>query len=727
MSYYYFNFFPKLNKISDFYKKRNIIHEEYSINENSGRPYAKTINPKKYMPNIKAIRHLFKYLIILNFICPILSLYNISLKTIVLNESVSYRILNTRFIGKPIEIYFDNIEEGYFDRRYENDYLVIQVNISRSINITLVWNESIGEVEEIPTSEIYYKDEDTTYNTYYPLTERNSIFTNDAIQTDINNKFIDEHLTDEKLKENTYISQTTNKAKIIIDSNTDLPYSRKIEDQIFTDITHDNIELNDKYSTIINNDALYETSSMDSINTLMYDSSTTDYIEPKKINLNARNMFMNCGAINTIDFVNFDTTRIFNMQHMFDSCTSLSSISNFNPENVLDVSYLFRNCISLSEIINSFDSINNVVTNMEYMFSNCRILQSIDLSFFYTQNVIKMNRMFSNCEGLVSIELGNKFDIISVTNMEYMFFNCKSLQNLIFRHMTTTTVKNMRYMFYNCISLNSLTIRFSATNLKYLEYMFYNCSSLSNLDLQFFSTNNVQNMEYMFHGCSGLETLGIKNFNTSKVQNMQYMFYGCYKLKSLKIEDFDCSKVVNMKKMFSDCTSLTSLDLGNFRTYKVKHLEFMFNNCTNLTEVNLSKFNTQFTENMEYMFYNCKTLNEINLLSFDTSKVTNMQYMFSNCISLVNLDITSFYTSEVTNMKYMFNECSRLGKLDINIFDTSKVTNMEYMFNDCQNLCEIIAEFNTSNVINMNSMFSNCWKLKTINFIKLINWYFLIF
>ena len=232
MSSYFCNFFSiknKSNKIFDFYKIRNIINDEYSINAKSERHYEKPINHKT---NIKIIINLFKYIIVLNLIYLIQPLYNISLTTIELKASASYPILNTRFIGKPMAIYFEELTEENYNYQYINDYLYIKTNTNTSIIITLVWNESIGEVEIIPTSEIYYTDEYTTDRTDILLTDKNIVFTNDTI------------------------SQTTNKATIIIKSKTDLSYNKKSIDEISTD------EYNDKYSIIktTNIDDLYEIS-----------------------------------------------------------------------------------------------------------------------------------------------------------------------------------------------------------------------------------------------------------------------------------------------------------------------------------------------------------------------------------------------------------------------------------------------------------------------------------
>ena len=99
-------------------------------------------------------------LVMLNILCPILSLYNISLTTIEMDNSIYYKILYTKHIGRPIDILIcDEISGENYDIIYAKNYLYIRSNISR-INITLVWDDSIGERDIIySTDSTSLKDE----------------------------------------------------------------------------------------------------------------------------------------------------------------------------------------------------------------------------------------------------------------------------------------------------------------------------------------------------------------------------------------------------------------------------------------------------------------------------------------------------------------------------------------------------------------------------------------
>lgn len=67
------------------------------------------------------------------------------------------------------------------------------------------------------------------------------------------------------------------------------------------------------------------------------------------------------------------------------------------------------------------------VTNMESMFNWCKGLTTLDVSNFDTSKVKNMRVMFNNCTNLTSLDLGDKFDTSNVTDMYSMFRTCEKL------------------------------------------------------------------------------------------------------------------------------------------------------------------------------------------------------------------------------------------------------------------------------------------------------------
>ena len=84
------------------------------------------------------------------------------------------------------------------------------------------------------------------------------------------------------------------------------------------------------------------------------------------------------------------------MNYMFTECNEIKllDLSNFITDNVKDMSFLFSDCFKLKEIkgINNFKT--SKVVNMESMFNSCKELEYLDLSNFNTSNVKNMKLMF---------------------------------------------------------------------------------------------------------------------------------------------------------------------------------------------------------------------------------------------------------------------------------------------------------------------------------------------
>ena len=98
-----------------------------------------------------------------------------------------------------------------------------------------------------------------------------------------------------------------------------------------------------------------------------------------------------------------------------------------------------------------------------------------------------------------------------------------------------------------------------------MAWMFTNCKKLTSLDLSHFNTSKVTNMNSMFGACWGLTSLDFSSFNTSKVTNMYNMFYGCTNLRTIYVgSGWSTAAVTSSSDMFFNCTSLVG---GQGTTY----------------------------------------------------------------------------------------------------------------------------------------------------------------
>ena len=291
------------------------------------------------------------------------------------------------------------------------------------------------------------------------------------------------------------------------------------------------------------------------------------------------------------------------------------------------------------------------------------------------------------------VMVNNKQTVINMCSL--LGINVRTIENVIFEEsFNTYTPTSLKEFFRDCTGLNEIT------GLKYLNtaevtdmsYMFWNCKNLSSLDLTNFNTTKVENMFGMFHFCEKLSSLVLSNFNTANVTDMSNMFSYCINLSSLDIPNFNTAKVTDMSYMFNMCQKLTELNLSNFKTEKVKNMKYMFSYCNMLEKLDLSNFNTAEVTNMSGMFYGCYKLPSLNLSNFNTAKVTNMSQMFYTCKELPSLDLTNFNTAKATNMQEMFKGCSTLQTIYVSDnFVVTGITDENYkkdLFTGCEALPE---------------------------------------
>ena len=234
------------------------------------------------------------------------------------------------------------------------------------------------------------------------------------------------------------------------------------------------------------------------------------------------------------------------------------------------------------------------------------------------------------------VMVNNKQTVINLCSL--LGIKIGTIKNVIFEEsFNTYTPTSLKEFFRGCTGLDKIT------GLKYLNtaevtdmsYMFWNCRNLSSLDLSNFNTTKVENMLGMFFDCENLSSLVLSNFNTANVTDMSNMFSYCNMLEKLNLSNFNTTKVEDMSYMFNMCQKLTELNLSNFKTEKVKNMKYMFSYCNKLKKLDLSNFNTANVTNMSSMFYGCSTLQTIYVSDdFVVTGITKEDYkkdMFTGC------------------------------------------------------------------------------------------------
>ena len=281
------------------------------------------------------------------------------------------------------------------------------------------------------------------------------------------------------------------------------------------------------------------------------------------------------------------------------------------------------------------------ITDMSYMFNNCKYLHDVDFKDWKTDNITSMEAMFQLCN-LEKIPDISKFNTTNLENIRAMFCKCTKIikipnMNMWFNN-KESKLTNMSMLFNGCIALKDkidLSKNWYTTNLEDMSYMFNRCKNITEIhNLKSIQTSNVKSMCGLFNGCQKLHTVTI-DFKTPNVEDMSIMFQDCKDLgkKGKMTNKFnDTTKLKDISGMFSGCTQLKEFTIGIYNTFNVTNMTGLFKNCSGLEVMpDLSKWSMMKVEKYKGMFYGCKKLNQpkwLPLLKF--KKGTNYDQILEN-------------------------------------------------------------------------------------------------
>ena len=354
-------------------------------------------------------------------------------------------------------------------------------------------------------------------------------------------------------------------------------------------------------------------------------------------------MFEGCSSLKTLDLTNFNTEKVTSIIGMFHDCSSLTTIyvsDNFITTNVTRGNIVFDGCTALKGAIDydanktdcTYANYTNGYFTPEGGFQAYAVFDADNstLTFGYGAKPVgayDLNEKPSY-PGWVAIRNNIKKVVFDAsfakarpTSCYYWFSGCDMLTQIEgIEHLNTEEVTDMSWMFMDCRGLTSLDVsHFNTQKVTNMEQMFNRCSGLTSLEVSNFNTENVTNMTCIFLGCSGLTSLDVSHFNTEKVTDMSCMFYECGKLTSLDVSHFNTGNVTKMGFMFFNCSALTLLDLTNFNTAKVVDMGGMLILCSALTTIYVSdKFVTTNVTERGSMFYGCTSLK--GAIAYDENK-----------------------------------------------------------------------------------------------------------
>lgn len=258
------------------------------------------------------------------------------------------------------------------------------------------------------------------------------------------------------------------------------------------------------------------------------------------------------------------------------------------------------------------------------------------------------HRLFYGYSNLLSIENLAYLDVSQVTDMTSFFSDCRVLNGVDLSGWDTSNVTNMSNMFFEAFDQTENLIHldlssFDTSNVVDMSGMFSRCTKVQSTDISSFDTSNVVNMNRMFFACNELITLDIAHFDTSNVVYMSRLFAECKKLRYVDVSNFDTSSAIDLSVMFRLNYELESVDVSNFDTSLVQAMRYMFANCELLETIDVSNFNTESVNYLTYMFLNCSKVKKLDLSYFQFEDPVEMAEMLAGTTSLNELTLGKGY------------------------------------------------------------------------------------
>ena len=264
------------------------------------------------------------------------------------------------------------------------------------------------------------------------------------------------------------------------------------------------------------------------------------------------------------------------------------------------------------------------------------------------QNEISFKYHFNESRNIVKLIWKKEVNAIPC-----MFYRCSDIKEIDFSHFNPSLISgDILGMFNNCTSLISLDLSYLSISITNMEYLFYNCYSLTSINLTNLDTSKVVAVQFMFANCYSLKSINLSSFKTPELVFINQLFDNCILLTSVDISNFELTKITDMSAMFNNCTSLKTVKFPNSKTPNLLKTGSIFRNCISLVSVDLSNLITSKSQFMDYMFYNCKSLTSINLSNFDTSSVTWIQSMFEGCSNLQYINLQN--AKQTNNINYIY-------------------------------------------------------------------------
>ena len=163
------------------------------------------------------------------------------------------------------------------------------------------------------------------------------------------------------------------------------------------------------------------------------------------------------------------------------------------------------------------EEINYYVDNAVLKFNdNKKRVGIIECKIRFNDTLTRIDGMFKDIKSLISADF-SEFISEKIKNMNSLFLNCENLQYTNFNNFNSKKVESMNSAFENCINIYEIDLSsFETPKLRSLKSTFKNCKNLEYINLKNFElNNNIVDRENIFDGDDNLKYIEVENQNTN--------------------------------------------------------------------------------------------------------------------------------------------------------------------------------------------------------------------
>lgn len=407
---------------------------------------------------------------------------------------------------------------------------------------------------------------------------------------------------------------------------------------------------------------------------------------------------LSSGCFNNTSLETLDGNLIINGNSIFKDCPKFTlkqsngSYCNLRlSDNLTDINYLFgcqlsntpNKSIDLKAVnyfIKNCVTKNNNITNINYLFYNCRGITFTENNFVNNSAIIDMTN-FSK----VNTAIGSFADTnIQCIDKRMWNFGATeiNLSNFVYPYYRSNenNINDPNYLYVSIDSLENIINKVTSLELGsianiYFKIVVYNKDKTEKPEIinlsEFFNPNGqsptkLKRLSRWFVYCD--QTLDLSNLFTSNWTDFQNLIYFCYNVKKYINYEGLFKQLPNITKIQSSlCWSDDQVEVDLFDFFNWQR--FLSKKCSFSDGSDDSWMHPPFTFKKKIQYENLKTL--CNYLT--SSKIENISSLFSNC-SVYNYDNTDFVFGNTDNntikyLRYLFYKC-KFYTSDSNINDT---------------------------------------------------------